>query len=76
MNRFIQKIRRKVSAALLVASVACLGYGGCASDLAYILDDLADYAGVALFDEFYVDDVFYEDPFYYDDGFEFGLEIY
>ena len=44
--------------------------------MAYILDDLADYAGVALFDEFYVDDVFYEDPYYYDDGFEFGLEIY
>ena len=76
MSTLIRKIRRTLSAALLVTSVACFGYGGCASDVAYFVEDLADYAGVVVFDEFFVDDIFYEDLYYYDDGFDLGLEIY
>ena len=70
------KIQRKLTAALLVASVACFGYGGCTSDLGYFVDDLAGYVGVPFYDEFYVEEVYYEDPYYYDDGFEFEFWIY
>lgn len=65
------KIQRKLTAALLLASVACFGYGGCTSDLGYFVDDLVGYVGVPCYDE-----VYYEDPYYYDDGFEFDFWIY
>ena len=72
MTAFVWKIRRKLSAALLLASVACFGYGGCSSDLAYLVEDLAGYTGVVIYEEFYAGDLFYDDGF----GFDFGFDMY